>query len=707
MYSEQQQKQLQQLTTNLLSTQAINVQDKLAALPVVDDLHQVLKYHDWRYYVLAEPTIKDVDYDYLFDYLKRIETAQPDLLKPDSPTQRVARGLSEDFPTVPHTVPMLSLAKAYKPDDLRDWDTSVKKLLEEDEIEYIIEPKFDGASIALVYENNLLIRGATRGNGAEGDDITNNIKTLATIPLSANFAKAGLHKVELRGEVVIHKKKFEQLNKDRAAKGEKLLSNPRNSAAGALRQKDSSKVAERKLEAFIYQMGYAANNKAENQLYNLATHGKSMQLLYQQGFKTPLTSANDNSNVLQGMEAVIEACNKWQAKRDAYPYEIDGIVIKVNNYKLQDIAGATSHHPRWAIALKFDAQQAMTILEDITFQVGRTGAITPVANLKTVNVAGANISNASLHNADFIKDKDIQVGDTVVIERAGDVIPYIVRSIPEKRDGSQKPVEFPSNCPVCESALEKPEEEIVWRCVNMECPAQVEARIIHFVSKNAMDIAGLGKDIVKRFFKDKLLQRIPDIYQLPYDQIQTLDGWGEKSVVKLRDSVAASKDQELNRLIIGLGIRDVGGTTAKLLAQTVTELEELANWNEEQLMELPDVGPKVAANICQFFSNEQSLRLIKDLKSAGVNTHRKESEAASEGGQFQGLIFLFTGALQELKRNEAKKMVEDRGGKVVSAVSKKLNYLVVGEAPGSKLKKAQKIETIKIISEAEFLEMVD
>ncbi len=708
MYTAQQIKTYKNLTEKLLKSRQLTKGNALELSATTEELRTVINYHDWRYYVLAEPTIKDIDYDFLFDALKKIEENHPELIAADSPTQRVAKGLSNDFTTVEHTVPMRSLAKAYNNQDLEDWDETVKKLVEEETVEYVVEPKFDGSSIALIYENDLLVRGATRGNGIAGDEITNNVKMIPSIPLSANFGQKGIQKIELRGEVVIHKEKFEALNAQREAQGQKLLANSRNSAAGALRLKDASRVRERKLEAFIYQIGYAADKTEQDLLGNqLATQGEAMALLYEIGFKTPLKSREDRRHICQNIAEVIAYCDEWRAKRDDYPYEIDGMVIKVNRIDLQGLAGATSHHPRWAIALKFDARQARTTLETVDFQVGRTGAITPVAKLATVNVAGANISNASLHNEEFIKERDIFIGDTVIVERAGDVIPYIVEVVTEARDGSETPVVFPENCPSCAEKLVKPENESVWRCENVACPAQVEERLIHYVSKGAMDIRGLGKDIVKRFFKDGLLRAIPDIYQLNYDHIEQLDGWGQRSVNNLKNSITASKQQPLFRLLIGLGIREVGQTTAKTLARQVEDILELQNWTEEDFLALQDVGPKVAHNIMTFFQNPKNLELLAELQQLGVNTARTDADLpATASKKFDGLTFLFTGTLPTLKRSEAKKIVEDNGGKVVGSVSKNLNYLVAGESAGSKLTKAQKIDSIKIINEESFLEMV-
>ncbi|OWY21071.1 DNA ligase (NAD(+)) LigA [Sphingobacteriales bacterium UPWRP_1] len=709
MYTAQESRQIEQQTARLLQTkrsQLHNLNPMQTAL-LAEELRTVINYYDWQYYVQATQVIPDVDYDYLFDLLKTIEQQHPELQTPESPTQRVARGLSTEFATVTHLVPMLSLDKAYSEADLLNWDTAVKKLTEREQVEYSVEPKFDGSSIAMVYENDLLVRGATRGNGTDGEDITNNLKTIPTIPLKAAFATKGIYRAEVRGEVVIDKLKFEQINQMRAKKGEALLSNPRNSAAGGLRLKDASKVGERKLEAFVFQLGIAFDaNGNDITIPLLQKHTNGMSIMYDLGFKTPLKTRDESVHICANIEEVIAYCNHWKEHRKDFPYEIDGLVVKVNDLQLQDRCGATSHHPRWAIAYKFDARQAITIVERVEFQVGRTGAITPVAKLQTVNLSGANISNASLHNQDFISEKDIRIGDKVVLERAGDVIPYIVEVVIDERTGAEQPVVFPENCPSCGSRLVKPDGESVWRCINADCPAQVEERIIHYASKDAMDIRGLGVEIIRRFFQLGWLRTIEDIYRLNYEEIARLDGWGQKSADNLKASIEASKNRPLQQLIIGLGIRDVGNATAQTLAKAVTSVFDLPNYTLEQLTQLPDIGPKVAENIVGFFAEPQNLQLITALQQLGVNTQKTEADMPAEGGIFSGKTFLFTGSLQRLKRNEAEKIVEKNGGSILSSVSKNLNYLIVGAEPGSKLDKARKIAAIQILTEEEFFELL-
>ncbi len=709
MYSHEQTENIAPLTQQLLGIRRSSLFElnNDEASELVEQLKTVINYYDWQYYVQASQIIPDVDYDLLFDLLKTLEQQYPQLQTPDSPTQRVARGLSDEFLTVTHLVPMLSLDKAYTPADLISWDVSVKKITERAEIVYSIEPKFDGSSITLIYENDLLVRGATRGNGVEGEEITNNVKTIPTIPLKAAFSKHGIYRAEVRGEVVIDKNKFEQINALRLQNGEALLSNSRNSAAGALRQKDASKVGERKLEAFVFQLGVAYDTQGNDiTIPTLQSHTQSMSVMYDLGFKTPLKTRDESVHICQNIEEVIAYCQIWMKQREAFPYEIDGLVIKVNDLQLQDVCGATSHHPRWAIAYKFDARQATTILERVEFQVGRTGAITPVAKLQTVNLSGANISNASLHNQDFITEKDIRIGDKVLIERAGDVIPYIIEALVNERTGQEQPIIFPDNCPSCSSTLVKSDEESVWRCINADCPAQVEERIIHFVSKDAMDIKGLGEKIVRLFFNLGFIQTIEDIYRLPYEEISKLEGWGQKSLENLISSIEASKSRPLPQLIVGLGIREVGNTTAQTLAKNVQSLTDLLDYTPEQLAQLPDIGPKVAQNVASFFSEPKNRLMIAALEQLGVNIKKSEADMPVQGGIFSGKTFLFTGSLQRLKRSQAEKLVEQNGGTILGSVSKNLHYLVVGTDPGSKLDKARKIATITVLTEDEFFDLV-
>ena len=708
--------------------------NELDAKILIDEIKEVLNYHDWRYYVISEPLIDDFVYDQLFKKLKSLEDKFNNLLTEDSPTQRVARGLSEGFENVLHLIPMLSLDNSYNYEDLIDFENRLKKITELETLHYCVEPKFDGGSIALVYENDVLVRAATRGNGVSGDDITNNAKVIRTIPLKANFSKYGIHKVELRGEVVIERNVFKQLNAKRAEKniqlkkdGKKeleLFKNPRNTASGGLRAKDSEKAAQRGMEAFIYQIGIAYD-KAGNDIteVKLPSHNNNIELLAELGFKTP-----SNEKLLSdNMDDVLAFCKKWEVERSKYPYEIDGMVVKLDNVEQQNLAGATAHHPRWAIAFKFKAQEAKAKLYHVDFQIGRTGAVTPVAKICSpayyplikgkayneidvdavigLSLAGVEVKNVSLHNEDFILEKDIHIGDSILVERAGDVIPHVTGIVKEERSGEEKVVQFPKTC-LCDfnSTLEKPENESVWRCVHPQCPFQLEEAIIHFVSKGAMNIDGLGKDIVKRFMQKGLINDILDVYQLNFDAVLQLEGWKEKSVEKLKTNIEKSKNQPIWRLIVGLGIRHVGSTTAKVLAKQVKHIADFSEWTEEQLMEIPDIGPKAAKAVSTFFKDKKNISLIKKFGHIGINVVSSQKEANNK--KLNGQTFLFTGSLKLMNRIEAKELVEMNGGKNLSSVSKNLDYLVIGENAGSKLKKATNLGTIKIIEEEKFLELI-
>ncbi len=696
MFNKQEKSNLNQLTNSLLAgLPANNAQ-------AIIEIRSVLVYHNWRYYVLSDPIISDFEYDKLFKGLKQLEEANPGLVTPDSPTQRVAHGLNTDFESVEHTIPMLSLDNSYSAADLKDFDRKVRELAGAENITYAVEPKYDGASIALIYENDLLMRAATRGNGILGDNITNNAKAIRSIPLKAAFSKYNLRKVELRGEVVIEKGVFNKMNAKREAEGQELFQNARNTASGGLRLKDPSKVGPRGLEAFIFQVGYTegTNGNTELKLGQSFSQFETFQILFELGFKVPFKETGRFNSI----DEVIMFAKEWEERRDHYNYDIDGLVIKVDDYRLHEKIGSTSHHPRWAMAYKFKAKQATTKLLNIEYQVGRTGVVTPVAKLEPVALAGVTVSSVSLHNEDQIKEKDIRLNDTVLVERAGDVIPYIVGPVTEQRDGSEIAVEYPKNCPSCGTNLIREEGEAAWRCVNLECPAQLEEHLIHFVGKTAMDIDGLGRDIIKRFVSEGFIQSIPDIYTLDYDRILKLEGWKERSVEKLRTGTERSKSNPLWRLIVGLGIRHVGTTMAKQLAKQVNDLTDFKTWTIEQLVALDDVGPKVAESISTFFKDERSLAIVEELAQLGVNIKADEK---TTGGSLHGKTFLFTGKLTRFGRDEAKEMVENEGGTTLSGVSAKLNYLVVGKKAGSKLVKARALGTVEILTEDEFLQMIN
>lgn len=698
MFTKEQTIQLQNTTQQLLQT----VQQNIAiALTDIELLRSVLRFHEYRYYIENDPLLADMEYDLLFKALEKLEAENPESISADSPTQRVAKGLTNEFPSAVHLVPMLSLDNSYNADDLQDFDRKAKELSGAANISYCVEPKFDGGSISLIYENDMLVRGATRGNGVEGDEITTNMKQIPSIPLSAKFSKYGLQQVEIRGEALINKNNFHKYNEQIVAQGLAPLANPRNAASGTLRVKDSREIKKRNLEVFVYHISDYTLLDGADTPEQLNTHSGSLQLLWDLGFRSP----QKEKKVFDHIQGVIDYCHAFEEKRDDLPYEIDGMVIKVNAVTLQEEMGMTSHHPRWAIAYKFKARQATSKLLEVTFQVGRTGAITPVAKIQPVPIGGVTVSSISLFNEEVIKEKDLMIGDSVLVERAGDVIPYIVKSLAEVRNGTETPVVFPQACPVCSGQLFKEQEEAVWRCVNIECPAQVVERIIHFVSKDAMDIRGFGEANVRKFNTAGLLKDIPGIYNLSFDTISSWEGFGKRSIENMQQAITASKSQPLHRLIFGLGIRFVGETTAKTLANTVNHLLDLKNYTQDQLLALEDIGPKVAGSIAHFFSNAENIAMLEELESLGLKMINDKKAAPVSGG-LSGKTFLFTGTLPTLKRNDAEAMAEAKGGKLLSGVSAKLNYLVVGEDAGSKLEKAKKINTVNIISEAEFLTLI-
>ncbi|MEI6264846.1 MAG: NAD-dependent DNA ligase LigA [Sphingobacteriia bacterium] len=693
MFTTEQVKELQALATNWL-----NNQNNLISIKDIALLRNVLRFNEYRYYVLNDPLLSDFEYDQLYKQLVAIETANPSLIVADSPTQRVGNSLNQQFVTVPHLVPMLSLDNSYNAEDLIDFDRKALELSGLAQIEYCVEPKFDGASISLYYENDLLVRGITRGDGVAGEDITQNIKQIKSIPLSAPFSSVGIQQIEIRGEIILHKAAFEKYNQQLIDQGLSPLANPRNAASGSLRMKDPKEVAARNLDAFLYHVSYVIGGNGSEKL---SSHSNTLDLLWEMGFRSP----KEEKKVVTGIQNVIDYCLAFEAKRDDLPYEIDGMVVKVNSIALQEQLGMTSHHPRWAIAFKFKARQATTKLIGVEFQVGRTGAVTPVAKLSPVFLGGVTVSSISIHNEEYIQQKDLQLGDTVLIERAGDVIPQIVKSLPELRNGTEQRIAFPTNCPVCKSELFKEEGEAVWRCINIECEAQVVEKMIHFVSKDALDIKSFGEANVRKFYELGILKDIPGIYQLDFVKIGGLEGFGKKSLENLVAAIEASKQQPLYRLIYGLGIRFVGETTAKTLANAVNHLLDFATKSEEELLLLDDVGVKVAKSIQGFFHNPQNIEMLKQLEVLGLQLVNTKKEVV-EGGSLTGQSFLFTGTLNQLKRSEAEALAESKGGIILSGVSSKLNYLVVGEDAGSKLEKAKKINTIKIISEEEFIQLI-
>ncbi|MEO8854579.1 MAG: NAD-dependent DNA ligase LigA [Ginsengibacter sp.] len=668
----------------------------------VVELRNVLRFHEYRYYILNEPLISDVEYDQLFKRLEKLEKEDPSIITADSPTQRVGSSLNTEFITVPHLVSMLSLENSYNPDDLIAWENRLKTLADHQHITFSAEPKYDGASISLIYENDFLVRGATRGDGAAGDDITTNIRQIGSIPLSAKFARYGISKIEIRGEVLLNKENFKQYNLSLAEEGLPPLANPRNAAAGSLRMKDPAAVRKRKLEAILYHVSFIELNEKGLNKYpeELNTHSGILQMLSECGFRTPVKEKRVFSNI----NDVVNFCLDFEKKRDELPYEIDGIVVKVNEIEIQQQVGNTTHHPRWAIAYKFKARQATSKLIHVEFQVGRTGSITPVAKIEPVPIGGVTVGSVSLFNEGIIEEKDLRIGDTVIVERAGDVIPYIVKPLTELRTGTERKIVFPANCPVCGDPLIKPEGEAVLRCVNINCPAQVIERIIHFVSKDAMDIKTFGEANVRRFYTLGYISTIPSIYSIDFEKITELEGFKQKSVDNLKTAINNSKNQSLNRLIYGLGIRYVGETTAKTLSKSVDTIFDLANFSIEELQQLKDIGSKVADSVFDFFHNEDNMKMLGQLADKGLNMQGNRTEPTT--GKLSGFTFLFTGTLPTLKRSGAEKLAEENGGKLLSSVSANLDYLVAGESAGSKLEKARKIKSVKVINEDDFLKLL-
>jgi len=664
----------------------------------IETLREVLRFHEYRYYVLNDPLISDQEYDQLYKALERLEKEHPELINEASPTQRVGADLNKDFVTVRHLAPMLSLENSYNPQDVLDWSKRLEKAAKANEIVYCVEPKYDGAGISLVYENDLLVRGATRGDGTEGDDITTNIRQIGSVPLIAGFSKYGVKRIEIRGEVLLNRKSFAAFNRTLMEEGLPPLANPRNAAAGSLRMKDPAAVRKRKLEAILYHVSFVEFTDQPNKHFE--SHSGILDVLLALGFKAP----SEGRETFASIQQVVDYCLDFENHRDTLPFEIDGMVIKANEKKIRETAGSTSHHPRWAMAFKFKARQATSKLLNVEFQVGRTGSVTPVAKIEPVHIGGVTVSSVSLFNEGIIKEKDLRIGDTVIVERAGDVIPYIVKSMDDARTGEEIPVIFPTHCPVCSDALVKPEGEAVWRCMNINCDAQVVERIIHFVSKDAMDIKTLGESNVRRFHSEGLLTDIPSIYTLDFEKISSWEGFGTRSLEKLKSAIEASKKQPLNRLIFGLGIRYVGETTAKELARNIHHIFDLKDLSIGQLQQFKDIGFKVSESIYSFFHDDHNVAMLQSLKELGINML---SEKKKEGaGKLSGKTFLFTGALSQMKRSEAEALAEEHGARLLSSVSANLDYLVAGEAAGSKLEKAKKIKSIQIIGEEEFLNLI-
>ncbi|ULT57432.1 NAD-dependent DNA ligase LigA [Neobacillus drentensis] len=651
--------------------------DLQTASKKIEEIRSLLTLYGYEYYVLDKPSVPDAEYDMLMQELLELEGTFPELKTPDSPSVRVGGSVLDLFEKVEHRTPMLSLGNAFNEEDLRDFDRRVRQAVG-DNVSYIGELKIDGLAVSLRYEDGLFVQGATRGDGTIGEDITANLKTINAIPLRLRENVS----IEVRGEAYMPKRSFEALNQQRGERGEELFANPRNAAAGSLRQLDPKIAASRKLDVFLYGIG----NTAET---GVVTHSEGLDYLDHLGFKT-----NKERRKCATIEDVIEYVNSWVDKRPHLPYEIDGIVIKVDSLAQQAVLGTTAKSPRWAIAYKFPAEEVVTTLLAIELSVGRTGVITPTAILEPVKVAGTTVQRASLHNEDLIREKDIKIGDKVVVKKAGDIIPEVVNVLADQRSGEEMDFQMPTHCPECESELVRLEGEVALRCINPKCPAQIREGLIHFVSRDAMNIEGLGEKVISQLFAVKLIGDVADIYKLTHEQLLALERMGEKSVTNLLKAIEASKANSLEKLIFGLGIRHVGAKAAKTLAQQFITMEKLAQASKEELISINEIGDKMADSIVSFFEQEEAIELINELVLAGVNMEYKGARpisAEESDSVFAGKTVVLTGKMEQLSRNEAKEKIEALGGNVAGSVSKKTHLVIAGEDAGSKLTKAQEL----------------
>jgi DNA ligase (NAD+) len=647
---------------------------------------------DHKYYILNKPDIDDFTYDMMMKELLELEKEYPELRTPDSPTQRVGNDLSNEFPTVIHDVPMLSLSNSYDENDLDEFDKRINNLLKGEKYQYVCELKFDGIAVSLTYRNGFFEQGATRGDGSRGDEITNNLKTVRAIPLRLDKNID----IEVRGEVFFMLKEFFRINEEQEAEGKARYANPRNTAAGSLKLKDSREVAARKLNMYCYSLRHLdAKEQAK-----LVSHSENMQFLKKLRF--PI---NDNAKVVKDIEEVKRFCEIIEAKRDDLPYEIDGVVVKIDSLKQQEKIGSIAKSPRWAIAYKFKAKQAITKLKDITLQVGRIGTITPVAELEPVFLAGSTISRATLHNSDEIERKDIRVNDYVKIEKGGDVIPKVVEVVKERRPKNSKPFKMPGNCPVCRQPIHRPEGEANYYCTNVMCPAQVQGRLEHFVARTAMDIEGLGYQIIEKFIQLGYLKDITDIYKLKAKEkeLKSLERFGAKSIDNILNSIERSKERTFDKVLYAIGIRHVGDRTAKILAKHFKNIDSLISAAAEDVERVHEVGPRIAESVYDFFHTKTNLQMIEKLRKAGLKFEAEKTAGTSN--KFEGMTFVLTGTLEKYKREEAQELIENLGGKASSSVSKKTSYVLAGSDAGSKLTKAKELG-VKVITEDEFEKMV-
>ncbi|XXM72094.1 NAD-dependent DNA ligase LigA [Lysinibacillus sphaericus] len=663
--------------------------DRQSAEKRVHELHELLNQYNYEYHVLDKPSVPDSEYDQLLRELIELEDQHPELRTADSPSQRVGGTILDAFEKVEHRSQMLSLGNAFNEQDLRDFDRRVRQAVGDD-FSYVCELKIDGLAVSLRYENGTFVQGATRGDGSIGEDITANLKTIRSIPLKIKEPLS----FEVRGEAFMPKRSFEALNKVKEEKGEEPFANPRNAAAGSLRQLDPKIAASRNLDIFLYALADIGDT-------GIDSHSKGLNRLDHLGFKT-----NPERKRCTDIEEVLQYVESWTERRPDLSYDIDGIVIKVDSLDQQKALGTTAKSPRWAIAFKFPAEEVVTVLKDIELSVGRTGVVTPTAILEPVRVAGTTVQRASLHNEDLIREKDIKIGDHVVIKKAGDIIPEVVNVLEDQRTGEEKEFSMPTHCPECESELVRLEGEVALRCINPKCPAQIREGLIHFVSRNAMNIDGLGEKVISQLFREQLIEDVADLYMLERDQLLQLERMGEKSVDNLLQAIEASKSNSLEKLLFGLGIRHVGAKAAKTLAQEFDSMDKLMSVSKEELTNINEIGEKMADAVVAYFENDEVKELIDELKEAGVNMEYKGPKpvAASEADSyFAGKTIVLTGKIERLSRNEAKEKIEMLGGKVTGSVSKKTDLVIAGEDAGSKLTKANELD-IEVWDEDKLME---
>ena len=654
----------------------------------IDELIKIINKASEEYYTNDNPTITDQEYDDYYHELEKLEQQYPELIREDSPTKRVGGKIIDEFKKVSHEIPMMSLGDIFSEDEIFEFDQRIKKTIPNPT--YVCELKIDGLSVSLLYENGKLIRGATRGNGIIGEDITHNVETIKSIPLVINDKR----KIEVRGEIYMPKKSFNKLNQERKEKGESLFANPRNAAAGSVRQLDSKIAAKRNLSTFIYHLPSSDD-------FNIKYHHESLSFMKELGFVV-----NPNIKIADNVNEVINYVKEWTEKRESLPYEIDGIVIKVDKIEDQKKLGYTSRTPKWAIAYKFPAVEVLTKIKNIEFCVGRTGKITPRADLDPVHLAGSIIKSVTLHNEDYIKEKDIMINDTIVLHKAGDVIPEVVKVLKERRTGIEIPFKMIKNCPICNSKLEKKETEANYFCTNPNCDARNIEGLIHFSSRETMNIEGFGESIVEDFYNEGYLKTICDYYTLynHKEDLKELEGFGEKSINNLLQNIEKSKENSLEKLLFALGIRYIGKKTAKILAINYRNIDKLMSAEYEDLVKIQDIGEVIADSVYKFFKEEKNINTINELKLLGVNMEYKGNESIDDN--FNNKTFVLTGTLSKLTRDEASIEIENRGGKVTSSVTKKTDYVIVGENPGSKYQKAKDLN-ISILNEEEFLNMLE